>query len=198
MIPNRLIRTVPADTTAATERLWQSATAMHPDWEHVTLRDPVDRSLFPITSPFWDDAQSGAQLADLIRAEELWQRGGWYIDSDVMMLKPFDDLCPLDAVAAWEDGDHIPNAVLGFVPGHPALRRVLELSIDRRHRGTWEAGVGVVTEVFSGRDDVVLLPPQAFYPVHWRHAHATAVDWNNVAERNPWSWAVHMYAASWH
>lgn len=199
MIPRRLIRTVPARTDDATESLWSAACALHPGWDHVTLRDPVERSSFPITSPFWDDAETGAQLADLIRAEELWHRGGWYIDSDVLCVKPFDALCALEGVVAWEDADHIPNAVMGFRPGHPALRRVLDLAVERRGWGTWDAGVGVTTEVFSElRADVVVLPPQVFYPVHWRVAHSQAQDWDAVVARSPWVWAVHQYAASWH
>jgi hypothetical protein len=199
MIPHRLIRTVPAVTDPAAEALWVTATALHPGWEHVTLRDPVDRSRFPVTSPFWDGCETGAQLADLIRAEELWHRGGWYIDSDVLCVKPFDQLCALEGVVAWEDGDHIPNAIMGFRPGHLAVGRVLELAIERRGQGTWAAGVGVTTEVFGQeRRDVVVLPPQMFYPVHWRVAHAQAQDWDAVVQRSPWVWAVHQYAASWH
>lgn len=199
MIPHRLVRTVPAHTTVEVERLWATATQLHPGWEHVTLRDPVDRSRFPLTSPFWDECKTGAQLADLIRAEELFSRGGWYIDSDVLCVKPFTPLCALEGVVAWEDSDHIPNAVMGFRPGHLAMGRVLELAIERRGQGTWAAGVGVTTEVFGeDRDDVVVLPPQTFYPVHWRVAHAQAQDWDLVVERSPWVWAVHQYAASWH
>lgn len=199
MIPRRLIRTVPADTSIDVEQLWNTATALHLNWEHVTLRDPVDTSRFPITAPYWPDVQTGAQLADLIRAEELWQRGGWYIDSDVLCVKPFDTLCALDGVVAWEDAQHIPNAVMGFRAGHPALRRVLELAIERRGEGTWAAGVGVTTEVFSeDRPDVVVLPPAAFYPVHWRIAHAQAQNWQSVADRTPGCYVVHQYAASWH
>ena len=198
MIPRRLVRTVPAAPDAESDRLWGIATALHPDWEHVTWRDPVDPATFPLTSPFWDGCGSGAQLADLIRAEDLLHRGGWYIDSDVWMLRPLDSLCGLDGVAAWEDADFIPNAVLGFRPGHPALAEVVKLAVDRQGLGTWAAGVGVTTEVFRGRADVTLLPPGAFYPVHWRAAHAGPVDWVGVAAANPWSFAIHQYAASWH
>ena len=198
MIPHRLVRTVPANTNRETERLWDIACNLHPDWEHVTWRDPVDRDAFPITSPFWDDCQTGAQLADLIRAEDLLHRGGWYIDSDVWMLQPFDSLCALNGVAAWEDHLHIPNAVLGFTPGHRALQKVLTLGVERRHQGTWIAGVGVTTEVFKGRDDMVLLPPGAFYPVPWQQAHRGLVDWHEVAKRSPWAYCIHQYKASWH
>ena len=197
VIPRRLVRTVPAAPNAEADRLWDIATALHPGWDCVTLRDPVDRSGFPLTSPFWDDCGSGAQLADLIRAEDLLHNGGWYVDSDVWMLRPLDGLCALGGVAGWEDSDYIPNAVMGFSPGHPALAEVVKLAVDRRDQGTWAAGVGVTTEVFRDRDDVVLLPPAAFYPVHWRRAHAGPVDWDSVARQNPWSFAVHKYAGSW-
>lgn len=197
MIPKRLVRTVPTDTDPHAEELWDIACQLHPDWEHVTWRDPVDPNEFPITSPYWPDCETGAQLADLIRVEDLFHRGGWYIDSDVWMLKPLDDLCALTAVAAWEDHLHIPNAVLGFEAGHQALQHVMDLAISRRFQGTWTAGVGVTTEVFK-QADMTLLPPGVFYPVHWKKAHRGLIDWRAVATENPWAYAAHKYAASWH
>jgi len=198
VIPRRLVRTIPAITTTDTEQLWAIACDLHPDWEHVTWRDPVDPAAFPVTAPYWADCETGAQLADLIRAEDLLHRGGWYIDSDVWCLRPFDSLCALEGVAAWEDRLHIPNAVLGFRPGHQALQHVLDLAIAKRHRGTWTAGVGVTTEVFRNRHDMTLLPPGAFYPVHWQDAHRRLVNWTEAAAAAPWAFAIHKYAASWH
>lgn len=197
MIPKRLVRTVPQKTTAETERLWATACSLHPLWEHVTWRDPIDPHNFPITAPYWRDCETGAQLADLIRVEDLFHQGGWYVDSDMWLLKPLDDLCGLDAVAAWEDHLHIPNAVLGFTAGHQALAHVLDLAIARRHQGTWAAGVGVTTEVFR-ESAVTLLPPGSFYPVHWQKAHKGLVDWRDAAKHNPWAYGIHLYKASWH
>lgn len=197
MIPRRLVRTVPATTTAHVEQLWADACALHPEWEHVTWRDPIDRAAFPLTSPYWDDCETGAQLADLVRVEDLYHHGGWYIDSDMWMLKPLDSLSALDAVVAYEDHIHIPNAVLGFTPGHPALKDVIDRAISRRFAGTWLAGVGVCTEVFSGRNDVVVLPPGVFYPVHWQDAHRGGVMWRDIPKANPWAYGVHLYHGSW-
>jgi mannosyltransferase OCH1-like enzyme len=198
LIPRRLVRTVPTASSAEAEELWSQACALHPDWEHVTWRDPVTPEAFPLTSPYWTDCETGAQLADLIRAEDLYHRGGWYIDSDVHILKPFDDLCALNGVAAWEDRKFIPNAVLGFTPGHPALKHVIDQAVALRHEGTWAAGVGVTTEVFQHRTDVTLLPPGSFYPVHWRAAHNKKVNWEQAAQDNPWAYCLHKYRASWH
>jgi mannosyltransferase OCH1-like enzyme len=198
VIPRRLVRTVPTTVDSEQERLWHQACRLHPDWEHVTWRDPVDPKAFPITSPHWGECESGAQLADLIRAEDLWHRGGIYIDSDVEMLRPFDPLCGAEGFAAWEDHLYIPNAVMGCRPGHPAMRKVVELAVANRNCGTWHAGVGVTTKVFRSRDDMLLLPPGAFYPVHWKDAHKGLVNWQDAARANPWAFCLHRYKASWH
>lgn len=195
MIQRRLIRVVPAKVSAESEDWWRAAIALHPDWEHITLRDPIDPSGFPRTSQYWDECESGAQLADLVRAEELYWRGGCYIDSDVEVYRPFDPLLRNLGFAAWEDDQHIPNAVMGFTPHHPALDRVLELAVDRRTQGTWHAGVGVTTEVFKDRLDMLLLPPGSFYPVHYRIKNA--VDHGQVQELNPWAFCNHRWRHSW-
>lgn len=194
-IPKRLIRTVPEKTTDVVEAFWAQAIALHPDWEHITLRDPVDRIQFPLTSHLWDTCESGAQLADLIRAEELWHRGGIYIDSDVEVYRSFEPLLGLSAFAGWDCVDYIPNAIMGAAPGHPAMWRVVELSAERHHLGTWPAGVGVTTEVFKDRDDIALFPPGSFYPVFWKDRDRT--NWNTVQARNPWAFCVHRAHHSW-
>ena len=197
MIPKRLVRTVPTNTLPHVEELWDQACRLHPDWEHVTWRDPIPAKEFPISSPYWADCETGAQLADLVRVEDLYHHGGWYIDSDMWMLRPLDELCALDAVVGWEDELHIPNAVLGFTAGHPDLMSVLDLAIAKRFQGTWIAGVGVTTAVFR-ESTVVKLPPGSFYPVHWREAHRGFVNWSEKAKQNPWCYGIHKYFASWH
>lgn len=197
MIPRRLIRTVPAETSTKVEQWWQQACDLHPDWEHVTLRDPIDRDQFPITSGYWDTCESGAQLADLVRAEELFWRGGVYIDSDFECFTPFDPLLPLAGFAAWEDPERIPNAVMGFEPDHPALQEVLQLAIQRHHDGTWAAGVGVTTEVFQGRTDMLTLPPGAFFPYHWKNKDRADKTRTFLQLTNPWAFGAHHWAHSW-
>jgi hypothetical protein len=195
MIPKRLIRTVPEHTTDEVEQFWSDACALHPDWEHVTLRDPVNRDNFPLTRHLWDTCESGAQLADLIRAEELYWRGGVYIDSDVEVYRSFEPLLHLQGFAGWDCIDYIPNAIMGFEPLHEASYLTLALACDRHVLGTWQAGVGVTTEVFRGRNDMALFPPGSFYPVFWRDRDAT--DWSTVRAENPWAYCCHRAHHSW-
>lgn len=186
---------VPEITTVEVEVWWDRATRLHPDWDCITLRDPIDPAFFPLTSKYWGSSESGAQLADLIRAEELFSRGGVYIDSDVECYRSFDPLLGLDGFAGWDCTDYIPNAVMGFTPGHFALGNVIDLAIARRDEGTWAAGVGVTTEVFRDRKDMVLFPPGSFYPVFWKTRDY--VDWSRVQEENPWAFCCHYARHSW-
>lgn len=198
MIPRRLVRTVPEHPTAEMDARWRKACELHPDWEHIDLRDPVNRANFPIASHLWDTCDSGSQKSDLIRAEELFHRGGVYIDSDVDCYRPFDSLLGLAGFAAYEDIDHICTAVIGFEAGHPAVGELLTEGVRRHDQGAWKAAIGVASEIWPGRADMALLPPGSFFPVHY---HARWEDrmpprWV-IRKENPWAYCAHLWDGSW-
>jgi mannosyltransferase OCH1-like enzyme len=194
VIPRRLIRTVPTDTTSEVEAFWATAIDLHPGWDHVTLRDPIDPAQFPITSPYWERCSHGAQMAGLVRLEALLHHGGIYLDSDVELYRPLDALTHLPGFAGWEDAQTVPDAVLGFEAEHPAIDECLTLAIGRLEQGPWASGPGVTTEVLPGRPDVLLLPPGSFYPYHYSERH---LRHDNHAGAHPYAFGAHHWAASW-
>jgi hypothetical protein len=196
VIPRRLVRTVPAEPAPEAEAFWGRFGALHPGWELVTWRDPVPRRWFPTTWRLWDHCTSGAQRAGLIRLEDLALRGGVYVDSDVEPLRPLGPLLGAGCFAAWEDARVVPDAVLGAEAGHPAVLSCLSraLGVVAGGGGAWESGPGVTTAVLPGRDDVLLLPPGAFFPVHYREKHRLAPGGPPDA---PWAFAQHWWAGSW-
>lgn len=202
MIPRRLVRVVPEHTSEEVERWWADACALHPSWEHVTLRDPIDPSGFPNTREKWGQVCAGAQLADLVRFDELYCRGGVYIDSDVQLFKPLDSLLQLGGFAAWEDDQAIPNAVLGFEPEHFALARIIVLAMESVPGNPWHTGVGSVTQILKDRhhDNVLVLPPDTFYPVHYRVKRLLDTPGytpEDIRQRLPWCFGLHWYRHSW-
>lgn len=202
MIPRRLIRSVPEHANEEQERLWRIACDLHPGWEQVTYRDPIDPTGFPITAGAWHLCGSGAQLAGLVRLEALWSPGGIWIDSDVELFRPLDPLLDCRAFAAWEDANTVPDAVLGAEAGHPAIRACIEEALRRistpstdwrTGHGAWSTGPGVMTSLLPGRDDVTLLGSESFYPYHYTEKERAGEDW----AANPATFGAHRWAGSW-
>ena len=197
-IPRILHRVVPEAPNVQADAWWAKFEELHPDWELRTHRDPLDPAEWPLTAPHWSKAANGAQFADMIRLEALLRWGGVYVDQDVEPLRPLDPLLAVPMFAAWEDERCVPNAVMGAVPGHPAVRACLDEMLARLPGETWQAGPGVLTDLLPGRPDVLLLPPGAFYPVHYRDPDRDAkMDDPALAKRNPWAFVLHRYWGSW-
>lgn len=203
MIPRRLIRTVPADTDPQVDAWWDEACKLHPDWDHLDLRDPIDPTRFPTTAPLWRNCTSGAQMAGLIRLEALFRWGGIYIDSDLELWRNLEPLVGVSCFATYEDPGVIPDFVLGATAGHPAIGACLDLAVKRvrfpegdwRTCGAWGTGPGVTTQTLAGRDDVLLLPPASFAPYHY--TEKDTVDMAKVRAENPWAFGAHHWRHSW-
>ena len=65
-------------------------------------------------------------VADYIRVKVLHEYGGFYFDTDIELIKPIDDLLNNDFVVSFENDVHLESAVLGSVPNHPFLKRMIE------------------------------------------------------------------------
>lgn len=68
-----------------------------------------------------------AFLSDFVRLVVVFKNGGLYFDTDVEVIKPFDDLLKYDAFYGFEDNNHINTGEgFGSVKGHPIVRAMLE------------------------------------------------------------------------
>lgn len=196
-IPRILHRVVPEALNEEAEGWWARFGELHPDWLLRTHRDPLKPAEWPETARYWSGCTSGAQLAGLIRLEALWRFGGIYVDQDVEPFRSFEPLLPVSAFAAWEDERVVPDAVLGAMPAHPAIRECLDRAVRTLRKGAWESGPGVTTKVLPGRPDVLLLPPGSFYQVHYRDPERDSKMRSFDPKANPWAFALHHYWGSW-
>jgi hypothetical protein len=99
----------------------------------------------------------------------------------------------LHAFAGWEDETTVPDAVLGAEKGHPAFVMALEKAraVIQGGGDAWHSGPGVTTEVLPGRNDVLVLPPGAFYDVHY--LQKSKLD----SPTGPWTICRHTWNGSW-
>lgn len=195
-IPRVIHRVVPEKENEQAEKWFAAFGRLHPGWRLVTHRDPLDPAAYPMTSRYWPLVKAGAQLADLVRLEVLYVHGGVYVDQDVEPYRSLEPLVPLEAFAAWEDRNSVPNAVMGARPGHPAIKACLDEAIARLKRGRsiWDVGPGVLTTILPGRQDVLLLPPGSFYPYHYKEKERAEEDHKR---QQPWAFAAHHWWGSW-
>lgn len=89
-----------------------------------------DKNRFDVESTFWTkeayDAKKYAFAADYIRLYALYNYGGIYLDSDVLVYKSFDDLLKLPYFIGEDYVGCFEPAIIGCAPRMPWIKRVLQ------------------------------------------------------------------------
>lgn len=79
-----------------------------PDYEYkLWNEDGFDVNTAPYTKEAYE-AKKYAFVSDYVRLVALFSEGGVYMDTDVEVFKPFDDLLSYDAFAGFEGSKHLP------------------------------------------------------------------------------------------
>ena len=72
------------------------------------------------------NAKKWAFVADVMRLYALVNYGGIYMDTDVEVIKPLDDLLKFHAVSGFETEKYIPTGLMACEKGHPAFVEFLK------------------------------------------------------------------------
>jgi hypothetical protein len=141
---------------------------------------------------------SPSLIANLFRYEVLYRRGGWWVDLDVVGLRPFrfDREHVLGAARGTRGRTRIQAGVIHTPPGSPLVARCLETTRNTDlGRVRWgETGPRLVArtakELGMGNDQE---PPSVFYPID------AADFWQFIRPGRaiPDAVAVHFWAQLW-
>ena len=74
----------------------------------------------------WLYYKKWAFVSDVARLHAVYTEGGIYVDSDVEILKPLDDLLHYDSFFGLEDSRMISNAIMGGKKSHPLIGLLLK------------------------------------------------------------------------
>ncbi len=143
--------------------------------------------------------------SDYARADLLYRYGGVYMDLDVEMLRPIDDLLYNDAYMSFESLDRIEcGSGMGAEPGHPILKEICESYENRpyfKDDGTWDTSTCPVryTEViekhgltknggFQFVEDITIYP--------FEMLTCKSFD-TGIIYRTEYSYTLHHHNGSW-
>lgn len=194
MLPRIIHRTLQEVPPENTKYFWETVIKYTPGWNHKTHQDPRDPKEWEMTSPYWHLCKNGATRANLVRLEALYKFGGIYLDSDIELIRPIDDLLNLECFAVYEVKKRIANGVMGSMPEHPAIKQALDVLIETLHTNyNPPIGPTSLTKAWKNRTDVVILNPETFYPYYYTEKHKAKDDFS----KNPNTYGVHHWNAAW-
>jgi hypothetical protein len=99
-----------------------------PDYEFILW----DTARFDMNSVLWVkqafDVKLYACAADYIRLYAVYSHGGIYLDMDMEVVKPFDELLKADTMLAYENNvnHNIEAGCFGAEPNHPYIKKCME------------------------------------------------------------------------
>lgn len=96
--------------------------------EYIIMR--WDESNFDVNSSLWTQqaysAKKFAFVSDFVRLKVLYEYGGIYLDTDVMVIKPLDEFLIYPAFTGFESHDKLTSAVIGAEKGFHLIKKFLD------------------------------------------------------------------------
>ena len=113
---------------------------------------------------------SPSAFSNYFRYKLLAEKGGWWIDTDVVCLT--DRIPAVDDFFARQDADFIACGTMYFPPDHPIMQRCLEQAVKLGRSVKWgDTGPRLLTRVLKESGALDRAAPAAVcYPIHYSQA----------------------------
>jgi len=155
---------------------------------------------FDIDSSLWVkqafQAKKYAFAADFIRLYAIYNYGGFYLDTDIEIIKSLDDLLDNDIVLGYEsDMNGFEAACLGAEKHHPFLKKCLNYYDNRsfiKPNGDYDVRVlpKIIKEIYNENIDlgIHIYSPDFFSPKNWYTGMI------NLTEN---TYSIHHFESGW-
>lgn len=146
-------------------------------YEHnLILLDDVLKIQKTINSQYLNEAiasKKWIKVTDFVRIWYLFNYGGIYLDCDMEVIKPFDDLLNNSMFVGRENDKIIANSIIGADVRQPLLAKYMQL-VNENFRGsgnfTFEPAERLFTDLVSGTygdfEGVITYPSDYFFPLN--------------------------------
>lgn len=158
--------------------------------------------------PYVKDAYNQKKYAfvsDYVRLYALYTYGGIYLDTDVEVLKSFDDLLFNESFIGRESDCFLCTAVIGARPNMKWILELLNLYAERsfiRSDGTLDVTTNVIQITFYWREKSLemsnkmqILPELTVYPI----CYFSPKSWESgKCDLSDNTYSIHYFAGTWH
>lgn len=114
------------------------------------------------------DEQKWAFVSDYLRFKILHQEGGIYLDTDMEVLKPLDDLLEHSFFAGWDrTGKYVYAGIIGAKAADPYIKNILN-RYDKVEEGGYSTSPEIMTECYveyKEKAGLRILESSYFYPL---------------------------------
>jgi mannosyltransferase OCH1-like enzyme len=185
------------------QKCMQSWKNIHPDFRIVRW----DESNFDINSLNWThqayDQKMYAFVSDYVRLKALYEYGGVYLDTDVMLVKRLDRFMDFKAFSGFEKVDGLTSGVIAAEKGFPLIREYMDFYENNEfilENGTMnnEANVVLITAICKKYGLVANNTYQVIQDMHiFPKTYFCPLDvWHNkdITEN---TCAIHFFDGSW-
>lgn len=135
-----------------------------------------------------------AFASDYLRLYVLYKEGGIYLDTDVEVLKNFDELLSNEFFVGMESNDYIGTGVIGSEAHSIALKRILEFYDNEIWNVDYYNNPIIFKELMLNEkkyfDNCKIYPIDYFSPYNPQNYKESLIDTSNTI-------CIHWYNASW-
>jgi mannosyltransferase OCH1-like enzyme len=183
------------------------------EWNDVNINI---EDLPPLVKVFYR-LEKWAYVSDYIRLKKLYDYGGVYLDTDMLLIKKIDDFLENDFFIGAESSELINCAIIGVVSKNKLIKKTLDFYCeysftddqfvaDKIKSMTITIPV-IITNVIKSEypllidwktlfknNDIAIFPPEYFYPVPTDFSY-DVLNYTKYLSKN--SHAVHLWDGSW-
>jgi len=148
------------------------------------------------------NAQKYAFVSDYVRFWALFRYGGIYFDTDMYVVKSFDNLLENKCFFGWETSESksISCGVIGAEPGHPFILSILDyyksLNFSKGLLSDFIVPriVSICYEHYTLKEEIEILPYHYFYSFPYSEKENVKKFMNYCTDD---SYAIHLWNISW-
>lgn len=150
-----------------------------------------DAAAHPFTARMGQERR-WAFMSDYARLKILEEHGGFYLDTDMLILRSLSPLCDSECVLGEEEDGVISAGMIAAAPHHPFIKRCMAYydNID-----ALETIPRILTKIYAAYEDkesIRVLPPKSFYPFDFHH-----IGKYRGQDLGQETYGVHMWNYSW-